>query len=128
MARRPVYLLIFLMLSPRLELWTLADYTSLVFSYSINLDTHVLGKHDITTKIQSENFSQLQRGKRNSNKYTSRLARAGRGRQIRRMAKQLCIATLLVAIRCHRHLNEKSATTQSACPLPIVLQTTKNQK
>ena len=83
--------------------------------------------NNLGTKLQSEKFSQLQSGKRNSNKYTSRLARAGRGRHIRRMAKQLCIAVLLVATRCHRDMNEKSATTtQSASPLPIVLQTTKN--
>jgi len=32
MAGRPIYLLIFLMASPRFELWTLASYTSLVIS------------------------------------------------------------------------------------------------
>jgi hypothetical protein len=54
MARRQVYLLIFSMPSPRLELRTLADYTSLISSYSISLDIQVLGN---MTFLQS--YSQI---------------------------------------------------------------------
>jgi len=52
----------FLMPNPTLELQTVAGYTSLISSYSINLDTHVLGNMTFLQRYSQINSSSYRAG------------------------------------------------------------------